>query len=313
MTQHEKKASNSEIILLNPPEDEAFLQTFHFHIHYAILSHNTFKTYPSPVTGFVNVLLVEGEGASSYAVNKASYIIRCGENVLHPIQKGQTFEWKNICAENVAILLFVPLTMLEEFHNKLATQEERFEHGFLTKSDQRIRVMTRQTLDYATRGNPIDKLRVPPLITEILLHQIEGFFAENENHEIIINKNHYDKILLAKKTIDADLSKNYTIHELAKSVGTNEQYLKKYFKQYFGKTVMNYITEAKMIHAKELILTGEYRVSDVASMTGYKHSTHFSTAFKKFFGFIPNSLRYTFIIAQQSAQFLAEAEQFINL
>src|SRR5690606_17282793 len=140
-------------------------------------------------------------------------------------------------------------------------QEERFEHGFLTKSDQRIRVMTRQTLDYATRGNPIDKLRVPPLITEILLHQIEGFFAENENHEIIINKNHYDKILLAKKTIDADLSKNYTIHELAKSVGTNEQYLKKYFKQYFGKTVMNYITEAKMIHAKELILTGEYRVS----------------------------------------------------
>ncbi|VTP86630.1 hypothetical protein [Sphingobacterium daejeonense] len=28
---------------------------------------------------------------------------------------------------------------------------------------------------------------------------------------------------------------------------------------------------------------GKYRVSDVARMTGYKHSTHFTTAFKKYF------------------------------
>ena len=130
---------------------------------------------------------------------------------------------------------------------------------------------------------------------------------------MIIQKSHYDKIMLAKKIIDTDLSRNYTIHELAKTVGTNEQYLKKYFKQYFGKTVMSYITEAKMEHAKNLIMTGEYRVSDVARMTGYKHSTHFSSAFKKFFGFIPNSLRYTFLLAQEGAQFITEMEQYINM
>lgn len=91
--------------------------------------------------------------------------------------------------------------------------------------------------------------------------------------------------------IEYDLSKNYTISELAKEVGTNEQYIKKYFKQYFGKTVMNYATNIKMEHAKKLILTGEYRIADVARMIGYKHPSHFTTAFKKYFGFTPNSLR----------------------
>src|SRR5690606_12621322 len=141
--------------------------------------------------------------------------------------------------------------------------------------------------------------------------QIETLAVENENQQVIVIKNHYEKILLAKQIIEEDLSKNHSIPELAKLVGTNVQYLKKYFKLYFGKTVMNYITEKKMEHAKELILTGNHLVSDVARMTGYKHSTHFTTAFKKHFGFIPNSLKYSFLI-HQSVTVLSELEQFFT-
>jgi len=313
MTGNEKKDSNSEIntpLALSYKED---LTNFNFQAHYTILRGSDFVVHASPVDGFVNVLLVEGTGTSTYFVDQTSYLIRCCENILHPIRKGQLFEWKNLCEENVAILLFVPLVVLEEFYVKMLTQEERFEHGFLTKSDQRINLMARQILEHSVQQGHLERLRIQSLITEILIHQIEGFYAENAKHEIIVNKNHYDKILQAKKIIDTDLSRNYTIHELAKAVGTNEQYLKKYFKQYFGKTVMNYITEAKMEHAKNLIMTGEYRVSDVARMTGYKHSTHFSSAFKRFFGFIPNSLRYTFMVAQEGVQFFAEMEQYISM
>lgn len=74
---------------------------------------------------------------------------------------------------------------------------------------------------------------------------------------------------------------------------------------------MNYITEKKMEHAKELILTGNHRVSDVARMTGYKHSTHFTTAFKKHFGFIPNSLKYSFLL-QQGTEIFIELEPILG-
>src|SRR5690606_21535782 len=130
------------------------------------------------------------------------------------------------------------------------------------------------------------------LFIKALIYQLEDLYPQHDNSEVIANKSLYDRVQLAKRIIEKDMAKNYTIHELAKAVGTNEQYLKKYYKQYIGKTVMNYMTEVKMEYAKNLIMAGGHRRSDVARMTGYKHSTHFSTAFKKFFGFIPNSLRY---------------------
>ncbi len=313
MTQNEKKISNSEITTTHPLPGEAVLYGFTFETHYAILSGHNSRVYVSPVDGFVNVLVVEGNGTSSYVVNNLSYIVRGGENRLHPIQIDHLFEWKSLSEDNIVILLFVPFAVLGEFHIHLAEQRERFDDVFLTISDQRINLVVKQLLDLSQQPSHLDKLRVQSLIMELLAHQIEGFYAENEEHDLIENKSHYDKILLAKKIIEKDLSKNYTIRQLAKEVGTNEQYLKRYFKQYFGKTVMNYITDVKMEHAKNLIMTGEYRISDVARLTGYKHSTHFTTAFKKFFGFIPNSLRYTFLVAQQGAQIVSEIENFINI
>ncbi|COY90275.1 DNA-binding domain-containing protein%2C AraC-type [Mycobacterium tuberculosis] len=151
------------------------------------------------------------------------------------------------------------------------------------------------------------------MLLEVIIHQVESLYVENDNKEIISNKNHYEKIQMAKKLIDEDLSQNHTITELAKAVGTNEQYLKKHFKQYYGKTIMSYITEMKMEHAKKLILMGKYRVSDVARMTGYKHSTHFTTAFKKYFGIIPNSLRYTFLVVHEGVQAIPEILNSIHL
>src|SRR5690606_26770613 len=136
-------------------------------------------------------------------------------------------------------------------------------NGFATKNDARLRLLFEQ-LCQKPEEDMLHKMKSELILLEIILHQIETLAVENENQQVIVIKNHYEKILLAKQIIEEDLSKNHSIPELAKLVGTNVQYLKKYFKLYFGKTVMNYITEKKMEHAKELILTGNHLVSDVA-------------------------------------------------
>jgi AraC-like DNA-binding protein len=176
-----------------------------------------------------------------------------------------------------------------------------------------MHLLQTQLLELYQKPTLLNELKIQSNLIEIIAHQIDGLLVENENQKVIAIKSHYDKIMLAKKMIDSDLSKNFTISELAKQVGTNEQYLKKYFKGYFGKTVLNYITDRKMTYAKELIVSGNYRVADVARMTGYKHSTHFTTAFKKYFGFIPNSLRYTYMLAHGAGEILSEFESFINI
>lgn len=305
MTESGKNASQSEIVdPLSRLESEISLNSFHIELHYVIFDELSSSIIASPVDGFLNILFPSSSSPciSPYFVKDNSYVIRGGENILHPIQIGDSVEWKNTYGNNVAIAFFVPKSLLRDFQHKFETERHRFENGLLTKSDNRIALAINQILDLAKRDHQLNNLRIQALMIEALVHQIEGLYAENDKREVILNKNHYDKIIQVKSIIDKDLSKNHTIAELARLVGTNEQYLKKYFKQHFGKTVMNYITERKMEHAKELIMTGEYRVVDVARMTGYKHSTHFTTAFKKYFGFIPNSLRYSFLVAQEGVQ-----------
>lgn len=316
MTESENKATHLEITGSNSMSNRPnSLTASNLNMHYCLLNGIESQYLMSPVDGFLNILFPSAANSCicPYFFKQQSHVIRGGGNIIHPVHKGEILEWKNIYKDNVAIILFVSNDVLDDFRLKFEENSLRFKNGLSTKSDNRTRLLIDQVVEFLTQDTSLNHLRVQALLIEILVHQIEGLYAENDRHEMISDKNIYEKILLAKNLIERDFSKNYSISELAKSIGTNEQYLKTYFKQYFGKTVMRYITEKKMEHAKELILTGDYRVSDVARMTGYKHSTHFTSAFKKYFGFIPNSLKYTFLIANEGAQILSEVGSVINI
>jgi AraC-like DNA-binding protein len=291
------------------------LQEFELRLHYMLLYKERSVHLSSPINGFVNILLLKNSDncICPYFLNHNSYVIRGGENVIHKVAEGDTFEWKNIYDQNVGLVIFIPSSYLQDFDLKLQQNTTRFKDGLLTSSDNRMQLLQSELLELYQQPTLLNQLKIQSNLIEIIAHQIDGLMVENEQQQVILVKNHYDKIVLAKKLIDSDVSKNFTIPELAKEVGTNEQYLKKYFKQYFGKTVSNYITERKMNFAKDLIINGDYRVADVARMTGYKHSTHFTTAFKKYFGFIPNSLRYTYLLAHSASEIISELETFMRV
>ncbi len=285
MTQDEKKASHSEIILQDCKSEA----------HYTVLKGNAILSCKSPVDGFINILYASGSGASTYRINNTPYVIRSEENILQPIKKDYFCEWKNLSDDTIIILVFIPSIMLGQPYSNSSEEKRWLTERTMTKRNQRLNLVVKQILSLADARHHLARLRIQSLFIKALIYQLEDLYPKDDSEEILVNKSHYDRVQLAKQIIEKDIAKNYTIHELAKAVGTNEQYLKKYFKQYLGKTVLSYMKEIKMEHAKNLIMGGEHRISDVARMTGYKHSTHFSTAFKKFFGFIPNALRYTFI------------------
>lgn len=293
------------------PVGDCRLNAVDIQMHYqvmlgqATIQHN----YEFPI--YINIILPDHAVSIAYSIGDSSYILNKGEHIIHFLAENTTLSLKSVYNENVVLLLLIPAEKLSLFHTKYCQDPERFKNGFLTKSDPRIALNIKQIMDFHLLDNPVSQLKINSLMLDLLVHQIEVLYVESEQKSIITNKNHHEKIQLAKQLIEEDLTRSYTISELAKAVGTNEQYLKKYFKQYFGKTVLHFITDVKMEHAKQLILTGEYRISDVARLTGYKHSTHFTTAFKKYFGFIPNSLKYTFLLAQEGIQVLADITQIL--
>ena len=92
--------------------------------------------------------------------------------------------------------------------------------------------------------------------------------------------------------IRQNLSRNFTIEELSSLAGMNRTKLQSGFKLIFGKTINTFTKEMKMQEAITLLNSEVYiSLKEVAAMVGYKHTNHFSAAFKKYYSFSPSSLK----------------------
>jgi len=51
-----------------------------------------------------------------------------------------------------------------------------------------------------------------------------------------------------------------------------------------------------MEKARQLLTAGDMKIAEVAHTLGYKHATHFTAAFKKHVGFLPNKVRLILLL-----------------
>ncbi len=98
-------------------------------------------------------------------------------------------------------------------------------------------------------------------------------------------------IYAAKEFIDSHLSTHYSILQIAREIGINEQDLKKGFKELFGKGMFEYLLSERLTIARVKIEDTTKPVKEIAYAAGYKSAGNFSTAFKKKFGKNPLAWR----------------------
>lgn len=129
-------------------------------------------------------------------------------------------------------------------------------------------------------------------VIELVMLQLEQFekgTALEEQEDI--GEAEIRKMHLAREIIASNLSRPCSIIDLAQQVGTNDCYLKKNFKQVFGTTIYGYLQKERMEKSKALLLEGDKKIAEVARLAGYKHASHFTTAFRKHFGYAPNKIK----------------------
>lgn len=79
------------------------------------------------------------------------------------------------------------------------------------------------------------------------------------------------------------------ISELSDMCGITPEYFRKLFKSFYGISPLKYINNLKITHAKELLASGMYSVTEAALQSGYIDMSYFSREFKKASG---NSPKY---------------------
>lgn len=94
-----------------------------------------------------------------------------------------------------------------------------------------------------------------------------------------------------KELLEANYLYPWTLDDLAKQFCTNIQTLKMSFKGVFGISIFSFYQQLRMNYAKELICSHGMQIAEIADILGYSHQNHFSTAFKKKFGYPPSALK----------------------
>lgn len=142
----------------------------------------------------------------------------------------------------------------------------------------------------------IDELMV------LYLEQSVCYLFENQHQYLRDEELH--RIYKVRDMLRQEPEKSYSLVGLAHAVGTNDATLKKHFKQVFGTTVFAYLIACRMELAKSLLLKNNQKVATVAQEVGYKYASHFSTAFRKYFGYLPTKLLRS--VAVLPADFLVD-------
>lgn len=106
-------------------------------------------------------------------------------------------------------------------------------------------------------------------------------------------KTNNDHIVKIYKYIHDNINKKITLDSISKEMHLSKEYLARIFKEITGNTITNYITEQKMLLAKELISAHDMPLASVANNLGYENYHYFSRIFKKHFKVTPTVFKKT--------------------
>ena len=119
----------------------------------------------------------------------------------------------------------------------------------------------------------------------------------NESSELLDilndNSNHSNAVAikLAKQYIINNFNKNITLKDVADEVFLSQNYLSELFKKEIGEGFHDFLSNYRIKKAKEILLTTNLKIYEVAQNVGYNDSITFGRAFKKIEGTTPNNFR----------------------
>lgn len=106
-----------------------------------------------------------------------------------------------------------------------------------------------------------------------------------------ISKTQREAVETVRMLIETNISEHYSVHLLSSYAGLNEFTLKKVFKRVYEDTIYQYLVTCRMNLARELVISTNRTVWDIARTCGYRNASHFSRQFRRHHGVDPAVMR----------------------
>jgi AraC family transcriptional regulator len=99
-----------------------------------------------------------------------------------------------------------------------------------------------------------------------------------------------EKLVRAIEYIQDHLDTDLTVSRIAQAVYISPYHFTKLFKQSTGQSPYQYVVEARVRKAKELLTTGKFTIGEAAFQVGFVDQSHLTLHFKRVFGLPPKTL-----------------------
>lgn len=130
-------------------------------------------------------------------------------------------------------------------------------------------------------------------IRELVLLALEAYDIQAQHRVSKSELEAREKMRCVEKLLAENPERDYTLKQLAEYSLTNTTFLKSRFKQIYGQTIFEYLMTIRMKKAMALLQSGDTPIADVAAAVGYRYATHFTAAFKKYYGVLPKNFRHS--------------------
>lgn len=107
----------------------------------------------------------------------------------------------------------------------------------------------------------------------------------------VSQKPNREELMVLEKYLRENYQKDLSLETLSKISCMSVSKLKYSFKETYGVNISEYIRSIRIEKAKELLITGRYPISNIASMVGYKTQGALSKVFKENTGFCPKDFK----------------------
>lgn len=138
---------------------------------------------------------------------------------------------------------------------------------------------------YTTFDKPKAKILAKSFLVDVLTYFFLNYKSEQQSSIPVW----FDLLLFQmqkKENFCAGLEKLYTLS------GKSKGHLNRIFKQYLDTTPTAYINHLKLSYAKNLLLTTNMDIIDIAFEAGFENLSHFYHLFRELFGVTPGKFRY---------------------
>ena len=121
----------------------------------------------------------------------------------------------------------------------------------------------------------------------MLLNEIARLGANPAEHARYTN----DAVRFIMEYIHAHATENLTMNDICTAVHFSKYYLCHIYKEQTGVTVMQYLAERRVHHAKQMLSDSRFSISEIAFRSGFNGFSQFSRLFKRYTGLSPRQYR----------------------